>query len=199
MTRKSSGFISVDHALYALLLVSVTFVAWSVHRYQKLEERLVKTTFDLGHPRVGEWIPSTDLPVLQSPASIAKIGAPERDGQVLYFFSPDCQFCRASTEHVERIHDIIRAHGDMEMYAVSVMNEDETRQYLSETGSKIPTVVLPGSKEIGLYRLNVVPMLLMVDRDGRVRTARYGQLTDKDVPLPSPARDDGQEGRAGVR
>lgn len=181
--RRARGVLGLDLALYLLLLGAAAFGIWSSLRIATLQESLIKTGFDMGHARVGDWLPPMDLPVLHDGDETASLAAPDGPMQVLYFFSPACKFCQASAPHVERMYrNLQQQEPGVEMYAVSIQDRAATSWYLQRTGSAIPTVVLPGKREINLYRLNVVPMLLIVDGDGRVMFAKYGKLSDKDVP-----------------
>lgn len=198
--RNTRGVLGLDFALYALLLGAAAFGVWSSFRIADLQQSLIKTGFDLGHARIGDWLPSMELPLLQSPDSTARLASPRPGNiQVLYFFSPACKFCQASAPHVERMYRNVQGQPGIEMYAVSTLDSAATAQYLQRTGSAIPTVVLPSKREINLYRLNVVPILFILDEGGRVIFAKYGELSDKDVPSLPAGSASGSDANSGQK
>lgn len=185
MDSRQAAAIRIDHALIALLLAAAGFSVWLAHQNRGLRAELVETRLDMGRAQVGDWLPAMEFPVLNDEDEVAILGASPGKRQLLYFFSPGCGYCRESVPYVEKIYEGIIESKDIEMYAVSTEGARATELYLAETGSAIPTVVLPGRREISLYRVNAVPMLVFLEEDGRVRHARYGVLSNKDVSIPT--------------
>lgn len=97
--------------------------------------------------------------------------------QLLLIFNTRCEFCRASLPAWERLAATVREPGvtPTEVVGVSLDSVGPTRQYAAEHRLGYPVAFL-SAKDPVLYRAQMVPTLLLLDRYGRTIYARRGLL-----------------------
>lgn len=99
---------------------------------------------------------------------------------LIEFWATWCAPCRASIPGLERLY---KAYGDKGFTVLAISLDygelDSVRQFRAEYGITYP--VLQGTDEIAIkYRVRSIPMLVLADRDGKVRN-RYLGAADDDV------------------
>lgn len=75
---------------------------------------------------------------------------------------------------MQRIADSLERNGRHDVVFVSISPRDSTLAYVAEHGIKQRVVLLDDVRTTRLFRIKGVPMLLVLDRFGRVRYA-HGQ------------------------
>ncbi|MEZ0471734.1 peroxiredoxin family protein [Luteimonas salinilitoris] len=164
------------------MFIAAATCIWLAAGNRNLKGQLAEVRHDLQYAKVGDWLPVTELATLQDSERRIRLAAPAKNFQILYFYSPTCKYCEASSPHVQRLYRQAQNNPRTEMVAVSVADVSTTREHLVKSESEVPTVVLPGERERWVYKLARVPALFVVDDAGRVEFAHYGLISDRDVP-----------------
>lgn len=122
----------------------------------------------------GMYVPVVETTALDG-AKLA-LGEPSGERQVLFFFNHTCEYCRASAPTVAATARAIRKEfGDrVEMIGVCQCDAAQAEAYARAHGFDFPIALLNAPRELMLYRARGVPVLLAIDRDGRVRHAIQG-------------------------
>jgi peroxiredoxin len=121
-------------------------------------------------PYVGMFVPAVTARSVDG--SAVTLGAPD-DAQILYFFTPTCPFCQASIPAVVALAE--RARG-IDLVGVGTGKTEELRDHARVSGFEFPVVELADDRARALYRSRDVPLVLVVDRSGRVRYQHIGEL-----------------------
>lgn len=128
-------------------------------------------------PYEGLWVPTLEALTLKGePVVIGR--AEEGERQVLLLFNTTCPFCRTSLPAWEDLSarlariDEPRVH----VYGVSLSADEETRRYVYEHGLTFPVFLFPEPKLRVLYRAGGVPLIMVLDQEGRVTYTRKGEL-----------------------
>ncbi len=102
---------------------------------------------------------------------------PERGGrQVLLGFNTSCPYCLASLPAWETIAQAVQAAGTpTKVYGVSLDPLEATQAYVSRNHITYPVVLL-SAKDPVLFRLGMVPSILVLDEYGRTTYFRVGAL-----------------------
>lgn len=131
------------------------------------------------------------------------LGAPSGERQILFFFNHTCKYCRASAPTVAATARAIKNEFGDRVAVIGVCQCDATQAaaYVRAQGFDFPVALLNAPRELMLYRARDVPLLLAIDRDGRVRHAVQGvfdakgqvddlfaELRSRDVPLQPRTR-----------
>jgi peroxiredoxin len=105
-----------------------------------------------------------------------ELGAPRADYQVLFFFTHTCPYCRQSAPAVAETARTLqhRFGARVSMLGVCQCTDDQAREYARRHGFDFPVITMSDRRSLMLYRARMVPVLLAVDRDGRVRYAVQG-------------------------
>jgi peroxiredoxin len=127
-------------------------------------------------PYVGMFVPLAIAPSLDGMS--LTLGAPTVGTQILYFFTASCQFCRAS---IPAIVSLAKRASGIDMIGVGFGPTSELREYARVNGFGFPVVELTDPRARALYRSRDVPMVLVVDGDGRVRYQHIGALSTAHV------------------
>lgn len=100
---------------------------------------------------------------------------------VVVFWTTTCPFCRRHNQHVEKLH---RAASGKRLRVLGVARETDAEavaRYAAAQGYTFPiTLNQPGLAEL-LSPRRVVPMTVIVDRQGRLKQALPGEMFEKDV------------------
>jgi peroxiredoxin len=147
----------------ALVLV----LGWQNRGLRRAQRELTERA-DL--PYVGMFVPAVTARSVDG--STLTLGTPE-DAQILYFFTPTCPFCQASIPAVVALAE--RARG-IDLVGVGTGKTDELRDHARASGFEFPVVELADDRARALYRSRDVPLVLVVDRGGRVRYQHIGEL-----------------------
>jgi peroxiredoxin len=110
-----------------------------------------------------------------------ELGAPRADYQVLYFFTHTCPYCRQSAPAVaQTAHSLQRRFGArVSMLGICQCTDDQAREYARRHDFDFPVIAMNDRRSVMLYRARIVPVLLAIDRDGRVRHVSQGVFGDE--------------------
>jgi peroxiredoxin len=109
---------------------------------------------------------------------------PSGTRQVLLVFDTRCPFCIASLPAWAGLAEALRASDvAVDVIGVSLDPDEETEGYRDEHGLPFPVVSVPERRFQSLYRLGAVPLVMIIEEEGRVSYARVGELH------PGPAID----------
>jgi len=99
------------------------------------------------------------------------------DGRLLIaVVKDDCPTCRLTLPYLERVHRRLGG-GTPRIVSVSQDDPDRSRSFAAEMGLTFPVVVdAPGYAVSGLFGIEFVPSLFIVDRHGLVHRALTGFL-----------------------
>ena len=128
-------------------------------------------------PEVGSWLPSLELRALDGRNEIlGGAGQP----QIIYFFDTGCPACTVSAVSVRNIATMLQADISAKVQIVGVGSGDGLQAYLKEKEFDFPVFQQSG-KLISLFDVRQVPLLLAVDREGRVFYSHVGAIEDTEV------------------
>jgi peroxiredoxin len=163
-----SGVMWVALAVSAML---VAVLAWQNRGLRQDRSELVDR---IRHPYPGMYVPVVDAKSLTG-ESIA-LGRPEVGRQVLFFFNHTCPYCLASAPTIADAGRELRSEfrGRAQMLGVCDCSEAQAGEYATRHSFDFPVVTMRDSRYLALYRARTVPVLMVVDREGRVRHALQG-------------------------
>lgn len=100
---------------------------------------------------------------------------------VLVFWATWCPYCLRHNAHVDKLHRDGRARG---LRVLGVALEDDAgkvRRYMSTHGYEFPVALNGDTLRRQLTARKVLPMTVVLDRQGRLRQAIPGEMSEDDV------------------
>lgn len=161
------------HLPLAALAVAAALVAVLAgqNRSLRAEQMALLDRATVAYP--GMWVPSVDATAVDGAA--LHLGAPARgEAQVLYFFTATCPYCAASVPALKQV--AARLDARVRMIGVSDEPAETTRRYAQAHGLPFPAASVPGRRVVGLFRARTVPLITVVNAEGRATYTRYGAL-----------------------
>ena len=154
-------------AACALLVV----LAWQNRTLREERRWFVTRTTE---PYLGMYVPQIAATALDG--SALTLGVPVADAQVLFFFTTTCPYCKRSAPSVVQAAQrlVEQGGGRVQVLGVCQCSPDQARRYAIEHRFAFPVTTLTDRRALMLFRARNVPLLLALDRDGRVRYARVG-------------------------
>lgn len=155
--------------LGACALVAV--LAWQNRQLREERQWFVARTTE---PYLGMYVPQIAVTALDGATHV--LGTPAAQFQVLYFFTPNCPYCKRSAPSVVQAAQRIGAEsgGGAQLIGVCHCAPAQARRYAAEHRFDFPVATLTDRRALMLFRARNVPLMLALDRDGRVRHARVG-------------------------
>ncbi len=101
--------------------------------------------------------------------------------QVVVFWSVTCPFCKRHNAHVEKLY---RATGDGGPQVLSVSRDRDVaavRRYLAANGYTFPVSMDQDALGAVLAARRVIPLTVLVDRQGRLKQSIPGEMFEEDV------------------
>jgi len=101
--------------------------------------------------------------------------------QVVVFWSISCPFCKRHNAHVDKLY---RAGGDGGPQVLTVCRERDraaVQRYLAANGYAFPVSLDHDALAAALAARRVIPLTLLVDRQGRLKQAIPGEMFEEDV------------------
>lgn len=101
--------------------------------------------------------------------------------QVVVFWSVSCPFCKRHNAHVDKLY---RAGGDGGPQVLTVCRERDraaVQRYLAVNGYAFPVSLDHDALAAALAARRVIPLTLLVDRQGRLKQAIPGEMFEEDV------------------
>lgn len=169
--------VSLAGIALTIAAVLVAVLAW--------QNRGLRTERDHLTDRAAYAYPGMYVPIVEATTidgARVRLGAPEGERQVLFFFNHTCPHCRASAPQVVALARALRERpGDRaEMIGVCQCSPAQARTFVRDHGLGFPVVVLDDRRSIALFRARGVPALMAIDREGRVRHAVQGVIDTRE-------------------
>lgn len=124
-------------------------------------------------PRPGLYVPALDATTLDgTPVTLGQL----RRRQVLFFFNHTCPYCRASIPAWNVIAARLEGHSAVRVYGVAFDSTTVASAYARQHGLRFAVIAKVEPRVAGLYRVSRVPLILVVNEDGRMGYVRIGVL-----------------------
>jgi peroxiredoxin len=96
---------------------------------------------------------------------------------ILNFWATWCAPCRQEMPEFVRLYSALQGQG-LEIVAVDLQEaEGQVQGFVDEFGMRFPTVFDRTGEVARTYRVNQLPVTLIVDREGVIRATKYGPVT----------------------
>ena len=167
-------------ALPAALAVSLGLVVVLARQKTAQDERYASLQESTILPRPGVFVPTFTASTLDG-SSVTIGERPDSGKQVLFAFTTTCPYCLAS---LPAIREIAAAAVEMQkpsvaMVGIALDTLELARAYAASNALSFPIVEFPARKLRYLYRARSVPIILVLDAEGRIVLGRVGVLTDR--------------------
>ncbi|RDZ26437.1 redoxin family protein [Lysobacter silvisoli] len=167
-----------ESVAYAALALACALIAVLGVQNRQLRYDYAALIEDTVRPPVGGWLPSAQAEVLGG--GRLTLGRTGGERQVLYFFDPTCPVCEASVPAILELSGALqRAAGGAQLVGVARQEQAGLDGYLRARGFAFP-VALSTPRIRALFHLRRVPLLVVVDRDGRVVYSHAGLIDTKE-------------------
>ena len=155
-----------------LSLGLMVVLAWQNRELRQAQVELQKRAFE---PYAGMWMP--DVATVALDGSAVRLGTAPARYQVLYFFTPSCPYCRQSAPAIRALAERLAPQSaHVQMVGVADGQAEPVRRYAAEQGFRFPIALAPDKRTLALFRANSVPLLVVVDAQGRVAYSHVGVL-----------------------
>jgi len=162
-----------ETAVWVLLGAITASWVYLVQQNRALEDRNRMLARRAIEPHAGLFVPSYPVTTLTGiPVTLGAVG----HRQVLVFFRTTCPYCRASTQAFNAIAERLAPHSQIPVYGVAMDSAPAARAYAAEHGLRFPIIAQQSPRLVGLYRISSVPLILVVNEQGRLAYARLGLL-----------------------
>jgi peroxiredoxin len=166
-------------ALVLALTAAAIIVVALARQKQSLEVRYREPAARLDDPYVGMYVPVIRAPSVHGDSVL--IGEPgEGERQVLLVFDTRCPYSRASLPSWKALAGDSRVC----IYGVSLDSLEASRSYAMEHALGFPVVSLTKPRAQGLFHLQRVPQILILNDEGRVAFTRLG-VVESDAAVGS--------------
>ena len=124
-------------------------------------------------PHAGLFVASYPAATLDGkPVTLGALG----QRQVLIFLRTTCPYCRASTPAFNALAERLATDSKLAVYGVALDSAHTARVYAAEHGLRFPVIAELAPRLVGLYRVSSVPLILVLNEQGRMTYARLGVL-----------------------
>lgn len=164
-----------DSVLIAVLLLACALIVLLSVQNRRLREDH-RALADAGlKPQVGSWVPASPAATIDGRRLL--LGQAARDYQVLYFFDPTCAQCEATSPAVRALGHALAdgRHAGVDLVAVGTGLGSVLPAYARRHRFDFPVAYSTG-KLRALFNISLVPLLVVVDRDGRVVHSHVGRF-----------------------
>lgn len=171
---KRTAVLAIAALAAAFLIVVLSWQNRALRRERRDLEARVR------QPYPGMFVPSlTAAGIDGAPIGIATAAT---DLQVLYFFFPGCPHCAASSSTVNALAERLAREtgGEVPMIGVGNAGPDDLRAYAEAQKLAFPIASLAELRTLALFRATAVPLVLVVDRNGRVHHSELGEFVRVD-------------------
>jgi hypothetical protein len=157
------------------LTVAAVIVVALARQKQSLEARYRELAARLDDPYVGMYVPVIRAPPLQGDSVF--IGeTTEGERQLLLVFDTRWPYSRASLPWWNALAERLAGDPGVWIYGVSLDSLEATRSYVVENALAFLVVSLAERRAQGLFHLQRVPQILILNDEGRVAFTRLGVL-----------------------
>jgi thiol-disulfide isomerase/thioredoxin len=110
-------------------------------------------------------------------------GAAQAEGKavVAVFWSTTCPFCRRHNAHIDKLRE---AAVDRPLALVTIARDKDpqaVQRYLERHGWRFPVTLDVAPMSAALSTRNVIPLTVVVDRQGRLKDVIPGEMFEEDV------------------
>lgn len=132
-------------------------------------------------PERGDRIVLPDMKLLDG-STLTAADWKDRPG-VVVLWSVDCAYCVRHNARLDKLHRQVRnAGGDLRIVGIAVDGTAQTvRDYMREKGYGFPVALDTGGLRARLTDRRLVPMTVLIGRDGRLRQVIPGELSEDDM------------------
>lgn len=106
--------------------------------------------------------------------------APAR-AQVVVFWSVTCPFCKRHNAHIDKLHRAAVADGPQVLTVSRDRDAAAVRRYLAANGYAFPVTMAHEALSDVLAARRIIPLTVLVDRQGRLKQAIPGEMFEEDV------------------
>lgn len=138
-----------------------------------------------GPPRVGDRVPAYDAATLEG----ERVGLEDLEGDpvLLNFWATWCTPCRAETPFLQTLHE---RYGDEGLQVVGVSMDSrgsagDIHRFLDEFGVTYRILHDPAQRAMDRFSIVGLPATFVLDRDGTIRFARIGPVSEEDEEFRS--------------
>jgi peroxiredoxin len=138
------------------------------------------------HELVGK--PAPDFALRSTGGPNLRLSEQRGDVVVLSFWSSRCNTCRTQLAELDRLYGTYRPAG----FVVFGINVDDDAgaalEFVRSQGASFPMLVDPGKSVARAYDIDAMPMLVAIDRFGKVRFVRRDDRRSSSVDYTSALR-----------
>ena len=127
----------------------------------------------------GERVVWPDVPVLGG----GSFGAAQAAGRamVVVFWSTTCPFCRNHNRHVQKLHHAAQGKALAVLGVARETDPAVVQAYARAQGYEFPITLHTRPLAEALSTRNVIPLTVVVDRQGRLKQVLPGEMFEEDV------------------
>ena len=171
--------LDLAHSILTIILIIITFIL--SRQNQSLKEKISNI---ISHQTIskleeGELVPPLTFETLEGITS--KLSFPgSKDSYLLFFLKVDCPHCNNTLGKWVMLTDVLN-HEKCSILGLSLSDRVETQKYVRDNNIPFTLGVISDSQIVDNYKISGVPMTLIVNPEGKVKTCILGELTDKNV------------------
>lgn len=102
-------------------------------------------------------------------------------GQVVVFWSVSCPFCQRHNAHVDKLHRASASRGPQVLTVSRDRDAAAVQRYLAAHGYTFPVTLASEALSAALAARRIIPLTVLVDRQGRMKQAIPGEMFEDDV------------------
>jgi len=174
------------HLAYGALLISCILLLFLLKERDDLAERYAQLLEISDGPLQGRWYPVVAGRGLRGDSVC--IANAEETPQFIFLFNAECGLCAMALRAWAPVLDSLLASGRIRAVGVA-LEEDSARAiaFVEDHDPPMPVVMLSHARWRSVFRVRTLPMMVILDADGRVRAARGGVPSEalvRDTILP---------------
>lgn len=100
---------------------------------------------------------------------------------VVVFWATYCAFCKRHNAHIDKLHRATKGQPVRILAMAEDGNADLVRRYMQSHGYGFPVALSDGVLRRRMTARRIIPMTCVVGRDGLLRQAIPGEMTEDDV------------------
>ncbi len=133
-------------------------------------ERLSVMAFE---PHAGVFVPEIPVETIEGDSVVlGRLG----QRQLLFFFNTTCPHCQASLAGWNQVTESLQADSGVTLVGVAFDDAEVAEAYRRAQGLRFKVAPVPDPRVAGLYRINAVPAVVLVNPEGRIAYARLGPM-----------------------
>ncbi len=100
---------------------------------------------------------------------------------VVVFWATHCPYCKRHNAHVDKLYRASRGQPLRILTVAEDSNAGTVRRYMSAHNYSFPVALSDGMLRSRLTARRIIPMTCVIDREGRLRQAIPGEMSEDDV------------------